>query len=331
MMNRNWQRSLLIAAMIVSCGAAAHWLAPRSLRAQERNSPARPAITGVAFIMLRASNLSAARKYYGNVLGLSESDSGRNAPNAPADAASTSDEALLLKPHAHYRFYADAHQYVEIIPGLSGPDESRLVGIGFETANAKQLSAYLQSHGVKILGSLPAPDTGFVLKDPEGRLVSFVEFNPNSGAAGAIAADKARIISHHMIHVGFVVKDQMLEDRFYRDILNFKEVWHGGMTDTRADWVDMRVPDGKDWLEYMLNVNNPTPRTRGVMDHLALGVPNVAAAYKEVLARGYKAGEPKIGRDGKWQLNLYDPDFTRAEFMEPKPVEKPCCSTFVTQ
>ena len=38
--------------------------------------------------------------------------------------------------------------------------------------------------------------------------------------------------------------------------------------------------------------------------------------------------QPKIGRDGKWQLNLYDPDGTRVELMEFTPVEKPCCSEF---
>jgi len=75
-----------------------------------------------------------------------------------------------------------------------------------------------------------------------------------------------------------------------------------------------------------LNVRNPSPRTPGVLHHLALGVPNVATAFKEVVGRGYKAEQPKIGRDGKWQLNLYDPDLTRAELMEPKPVQKPCCS-----
>jgi len=37
---------------------------------------------------------------------------------------------------------------------------------------------------------------------------------------------------------------------------------------------------------------------------------------------------PKIGRDGKWQLNLYDPDETRVELMEFTPVEKPCCSEY---
>ena len=76
----------------------------------------------------------------------------------------------------------------------------------------------------------------------------------------------------------------------------------------------------------MLNVRNPSPRTLGVMHHFALGVPDIQAAYKEVVGRGYEAEQPKIGRDGKWQLNLYDPDYTRAELMEPKPVRKPCCS-----
>jgi hypothetical protein len=90
----------------------------------------------------------------------------------------------------------------------------------------------------------------------------------------------------------------------------------------------MRVPDGTDWLEYMLNVNNPTPRMLGVMHHLALGVPSVADALKTLTARqvDLHGQQPKIGRDGKWQLNLYDPNLTRAELMEPKPVQTPCCS-----
>jgi len=46
--------------------------------------------------------------------------------------------------------------------------------------------------------------------------------------------------------------------------------------------------------------------------------------------RGLTPEKPKIGRDGKYQLNLYDPNLTRAELMEPKPVETPCCSKFVT-
>jgi hypothetical protein len=28
-------------------------------------------------------------------------------------------------------------------------------------------------------------------------------------------------------------------------------------------------------------------------------------------------------------LNLYDPNYTRVELMEPEPVREPCCSSFV--
>jgi hypothetical protein len=77
----------------------------------------------------------------------------------------------------------------------------------------------------------------------------------------------------------------------------------------------------------MLNVHNPDPHELGVMHHFALGVPSVKLGYETVLKRGPKPEElPQIGRDGKWQLNLYDPNFTRVELMEPKPVRKPCCS-----
>ena len=65
------------------------------------------------------------------------------------------------------------------------------------------------------------------------------------------------------------------------------------------------------------------------MNHIALGVPDVPAAAMQLESNGMKLSEPpKVGRDGKWQLNLYDPDGTRVELMEFTPVEKPCCSDY---
>jgi len=66
-----------------------------------------------------------------------------------------------------------------------------------------------------------------------------------------------------------------------------------------------------------------------VMNHIALGVPDIKATKQQLIKNGWKPGEePKIGRGGKWQLNLYDPDDTRVEFMEFTPTQKPCCSEF---
>jgi predicted enzyme related to lactoylglutathione lyase len=65
------------------------------------------------------------------------------------------------------------------------------------------------------------------------------------------------------------------------------------------------------------------------MNHIALGVADIQAAKQQLVKNGASLSEePKLGRDGKWQLNLYDPDDTRVEFMEFKPKEKPCCSEY---
>jgi hypothetical protein len=102
------------------------------------------------------------------------------------------------------------------------------------------------------------------------------------------------------------------------------------MKEGETNWVDMQVPEGTDWIEYMLNVAaNADKRTLGVMNHIALGVPDVRAAANQLEKAGVKLTEqPKIGRDGKWQLNLYDPDDTRVELMGFTPTEKPCCAEY---
>ena len=44
--------------------------------------------------------------------------------------------------------------------------------------------------------------------------------------------------------------------------------------------------------------------------------------------REHKDDAPEIGKDGKWQLDVFDPDLSRVELMEFKPTQKPCCSDF---
>ena len=72
--------------------------------------------------------------------------------------------------------------------------------------------------------------------------------------------------------------------------------------------------------------------TAGVLNHFALGVHNMEQSYNLLYAGDRLTGkhsDPKIGRDGKWQTNLYDPDGVRAEIMEFQPAVKPCCSPFL--
>jgi lactoylglutathione lyase len=228
-------------------------------------------------------------------------------------------------------FKVNDHQYIEVFPELTDPKQDRLSHISFETTDIDQMYAYLASKGVKVPEKLePMLDgnRGFDVFDPDGHDVEFVQFLPGSLHSRNFGKFLPNTrISQRIIHLGVVIQDREEADHFYKDILGFQEIWHGGMNDKDTDWVDMRVPDGSDWLEYMLNVKDPSPKELGVMHHLALGVPSVKAGYQTVLKRGHKPSEkPEIGRDGKWQLSLYDPNFTRVELMEPTPVQEPCCS-----
>lgn len=279
----------------------------------------RPPIVGVAHIGLETNDIAAARQFYGHGLGYQE----------PFTLDKPSGGLMLTY------FKVNDHQYIEVFPDLKSETQDRLSHIAFETTDIRQLRDYLASCGVKVPNTVPLGRDGnlsMMLTDPDGHHVEFVQYMPGSLHSknfGKFLPDTR--VSKHMIHVGVTVQDRAAADRFYKDILGFQEFWHGGMTDTRTDWIDMRVPDGKDWLEYMLNVHNPTPKQLGVMNHLALGVDSIQQGYKEVLANGIKPPQPpKIGRDGKWQLNLYDPNGTRAELMEFKPVQTPCCSPMLS-
>lgn len=277
----------------------------------------RPPIVGVAHIALNTDDMTAARKFYTGVLGFQEAFS--------LDKLKEEGTGLKLT-----FFKVNDHQYIEVYPELKEPKQDRLNHIAFETTDAEQLRAYLASKGVKVPEKLTVSRAGnrvFEIIDPDGHRVEFVQYlegSLHSKNFGKFMSDDE--VSKRMIHVGFTVQDRAAFDHLFKDILEFKEIWHGGMKDDKTDWVDMRVPEGTDWLEYMLNVKDPDPQLLGIMNHLALGVPSVSAGYKEVLKRGHNPEKPQIGRDGKWQLNLYDPNLTRVELMEPKPVEKPCCS-----
>lgn len=278
----------------------------------------RPPITGLAHIGLFVSDINKADEFYGHVLGYAHFSLDK-----PIGG-------LMLN---YYK--VNDHQYIEVYPGLQD-DQDRLSHVAFETTDARKLRDYLAGKGVKVPASLkPGLDKNlsFMVDDPEGRRIEFVQYMPGSlhSSKNGTLLPRTRI-SDHMIHAGFIVHDRAAEDRFYKDILGFTAMWYGGMKDDEVNWVDMRVPDGSDWLEYMLRVNNPSAKTRGVMNHLALGVKSIQPAYREILAHGYQSPEPpKIGRDGKWQLNLYDPDLTRVELMEFTPVQKPCCSPMMAE
>ena len=115
------------------------------------------------------------------------------------------------------------------------------------------------------------------VQDPEGNTVVFVQSGSTKHVAQSTPTSNA--ISRRIIHAGFVVKSEAAENAFYHDVLGFKPYWHVGMRDGVTDWASPQVPNGTDWIEYMLNIKpDASPNTLGVMDHVSLGVEKMDSA-----------------------------------------------------
>jgi catechol 2,3-dioxygenase-like lactoylglutathione lyase family enzyme len=309
------QRQIICAGLALGISSAAFCSATWA-------QPVRPAITGVSHLAVYSSDTAKAESFYVHDLGAAKRPD-------PEDAAGV-------------RYYFSPLQFVEVLPLPADSGINRMGHAAFNVSDAEGMRRYLISKGVAVPRKMRSDADGsqwFQVKDPEGVTIEFVQ----PPAARPMVADGG--LSTHIIHVGFIIHDRKLEDTFYRDLLGFRPYWSGGMKDDVTSWVSQQVPGGSDWLEYMI-VGTPDTRgipagmsqaSLGVLDHFALGVPNMEAAYTtlwngdrlkgQVDARGQQA-IPKIGRDAKWQLNLLDPDGTRAEVMELHAIGKPCCSAF---
>jgi catechol 2,3-dioxygenase-like lactoylglutathione lyase family enzyme len=278
----------------------------------------RPPISGLLFVRFKVTDLDKSDEFYRDFLKLRITSPGNiGGVGRPPGCFDANAEC----------FFVSLTQRLEIIKTAQDV-EGLLDAVGFLTADASVLRQYLLAHDLKpeSLAACSQIHNCFEILDPEKHRLVFASIGDVRDSGITYESQPSR----RVIHAGFVVHDRAAEDKFYRDILGFHVYWHGGMKEGEDNWVDMQVPDGTDWIEYMLKVpDNATRKQLGVMNHIALGVPDIHAAQAQLIKNGWKGTEePKIGRDGKWQLNLYDLDETRVELMEFKPTKEPCCSPY---
>jgi catechol 2,3-dioxygenase-like lactoylglutathione lyase family enzyme len=278
----------------------------------------RPRITGISHIAVYSSNPAATEHYYVDIIGALK----RTDPENPKGV----------------RYALSATQFIEVLPLPTDAGINRLDHTAWNTDDAETLRRFLSSKAWRVPGQVEKGSDGsiwFTTKDPEGNKVEFVQLPENLKPLPAPNA-----IGHHIIHVGYLVHNRAVEDTFYRDLLGFKPYWFGGMVEGKIDWVSQQSPDSHDWMEYMLTSGPsgsgiPAAMSQhqlGVLDHLSIGEDSVDAAYR-ILKDGNRLtgahdDQPKIGKDGKGQFNLYDPDGIRLELMNFHATEKPCCSPF---
>jgi lactoylglutathione lyase len=282
--------------------------------------PARPRILGVAHIALYAKDFEKSRAFYRDFLGFEEPYSLKNANGSMSMTF----------------FKVNDRQYIELFPERES-DSDRLNHISIQTDNAEAMRLYLASKGIKVPDKVPKGRIGnsnFNIKDPEGHTVEIVQYEPDGWTARAYGKymPKTRI-SNRILHVGIIVTHPDEEIQFYENVLGFREIWRGSKSGTVLSWINLKVPDGGDYLEFMLYKDAPPATKRGSAHHLCLAVPDVSATLATLNANPYRKQyelplEPKTGTNRKRQLNIFDPDGTRTEVMEPVTVDgKPAPSS----
>jgi catechol 2,3-dioxygenase-like lactoylglutathione lyase family enzyme len=301
-------RTILLCALCALC-------VEKNTSAQAQ-TPTRPKITGIASIRLYATDLHASRAFYSKILGF--------------DTATSTCLGVTNPCYA-----VNGRQRVELQQIAGGEPDNLLAEIAFATPNVSEMREYLLAHKIEA-APITKDETGalrFAFKDPEGNRLAFVQqsserfYNP-----------AAHQVSTRILHAGFIVKDLAKENAFYQRLLGFKLYWHGffpleehpASATEQDDWYEIQVPDGEEWIEFMLNISaNANKQDRGVQNHFSLGVKNANNAASHLRVNGAtKFDGPEVGRDGKNALDIYDPDLSRVEVMDFTPSKDPCCYSY---
>jgi lactoylglutathione lyase len=273
----------------------------------------RPHITGLSHIALYVHDIEKSRAFYKNFLGFAEPYSLTN-----------NDGTLRL---AFIKI--NDLQSIELFPERAA-NSDRLYHVALETDDAAGMRDYLAARGVKVpdkAGKGKIGNLNYFINDPGGHIVEIVQYLPDSWSAlnrGKFMPETR--ISTNLAHLGILVGDLDAAKKFCEGILGFHEIWRGSKNSKELNWVHEQIPDGRGFFEFMLYNRLPDPDKRGSAHHFCLEVADVEQARAILQQHADRIGYTRpmniqTGINRKRQLNLYDPDGTRVELMEPRTID----------
>jgi lactoylglutathione lyase len=298
---RDFDLRVLCSALVLAIAASA------SARAEDLP------LLGLAHVELRVTDLEQARKFYHDLLGFEK-------PFEASRPEGTGEAVVFYK--------VNDRQFIELVAGIKADAAPLMTHIAMATDNVERLRALLVARGLAVGPIERSPRDGSrscSLRTLPGQnldALEFVEYGPDSLESQARGkALGLRRISQRLEHAGIIATDFAAARKFYIETLGFHEMWSRNQPDGTPVLNHLRLsgPSG-DYIELS---NKPKPISRaqaGTAAHISLEVLEIRAAQKEVLARAPDANlkEPRFGLDQRWQFNLFDPDGTRVELMQPR-------------
>ena len=307
-----------LAALLIASGAMLAAQAPGQVPVQ--TPVQRPRITGISHVGYFVSDLPKAIFFWHDFLGYDE------AYTLPkVDSNEVRIAFIKINDRQHIELFNEPPADPSIGP------RNMMSHLCFTVSDIEQMRAYLRSRGYNVSpggGKTQAGDYAFEIKDPNGMKIEFAQSLPSGmemQSAGKFLP--ATRISPRIYHAGYTVGNAEKTTDFYK-MLGFSETWRGGANPKELSWINMKVPDGEDYVELMLYRTLPESNLGG-KNHLSLVVPDIEQAVATLEARPAYAAYQQTGKpvkiatgvNGKRQVNLYDPDGTRVELMEPKTVD----------
>ena len=273
--------------------------------------PKRPPITGVAHISLFVHDIEKSRHFYKDFLGYDEP--------FKLDKPDGSLALTFIK--------VNDRQYIELVPETAAGTD-RLNHISIETPDANAMRLYLGSRGVKVPDQVPTGRIGnanFNVKDADGHTVEIVQYLP----AGWSMREKGKYLGPHrisdrMAHLGITVANLDAATQFY-----LRPARLPGDLARQQGRQDPQLGErqGPRWRRLPGIHVGETARNASA--------PSITSASSSPISKRPSATWSPVppvrttiaqltiatGVNHKHQCNLYDPDGTRVEMMEPNTVD----------
>lgn len=273
-------------------------------------------ILGIAQVTNKVSNLDKSRAFYGGVLGLAEAFDLKDAAGKVTSAY----------------FKVNDDQYIELTPNLQPGELVRQGRIVIQSSDLQKLHDIYQQRGVNPGPITKGPDGNPVFRVtlPNATNMDFLQYvagSQQSMARGKYLLDSR--LSTHILHAGTMVKDNDTKS-FVADKLGFGRLLPGN----RGDYIELPASDSNlETKNPPLDPKNPatldqyTREVSGAVYHVSLEVSDMRVARDLAQKRGgYDDVRVRaaMGRGLRsWLLHLFDPDGTRAEFVQAGTVDFP--------